>query len=70
MKQNQLDQKAMELQAQEDGARRAVSTATKEFNLRQAEERKQRENDEKEAQLQAPVIPAYIRALLHTRQFR
>lgn len=52
MKQNQLDQKAMELQAQEIEARRAVATSTKEFNLRQAEERKQRENEEKEAQLQ------------------
>ena len=52
MKQNQLDQKAMELQASERAARRAVEEATKDFNLRQANEREQRENEEKEAELQ------------------
>ena len=52
MKQNQLDQKAMELQASERAARRAVEEATKDFNLRQANEREQREKEEKEAELQ------------------
>ena len=52
MKQNQLDQKAMELQASEQAARRAVEEATKDFNLRQANEREQREKEEKEAELQ------------------
>lgn len=52
MKQNQLDQKAMELQTKEQEARREVNRATKEFNQRQAEERKQRETEEKEASLQ------------------
>lgn len=52
MKQNQLDAKAMELQAKETEARRAVDRATKDFNQRQAEERKQRETDEKDAELQ------------------
>jgi len=52
MKQNQLDQKAMELQNKETDARRAVEVSTKDFNLRQAEERKQRENEEKQAELQ------------------
>ena len=35
MKQNQLDQKAMELQAKEAAARQQVNQATKEFNQRQ-----------------------------------
>ena len=65
MKQNQLDQKAMELQViflvvfhkirlqtRETEARREVNKATKEFNQRQAEERKERERHEKEAELQ------------------
>jgi len=52
MKQNQLDQKAMELQTRETEARREVNKATKEFNQRQAEERKERELHEKEAELQ------------------
>ena len=52
MKQNQLDQKAMDLQTREQEARREVNRATKEFNQRQAEERAQRETEEKEASLQ------------------
>ena len=52
MKQNQLDQKAMDLASQEETARRAVHKATKDFNLQQANERKQREKEETEAELQ------------------
>jgi len=52
MKQNQLDQKAMDLQAKEAEARREVNQATKEFNQRQAEERSNREKQDKEAELQ------------------
>lgn len=52
LKQIELDQTGLELQRQETECRRAVTSATKQFNLNQAEERAQRENHEKAAELQ------------------
>jgi len=51
-KQIELDQQGLELQRQEMECRRAVATATKQFNAQQAQERKQREAEEKAATLQ------------------
>jgi len=52
LKQVELDQKGLDLQNQEIECRRAVTSATKEFNLQQAEERKQREHEQECANLQ------------------
>jgi len=52
LKQIELDQKGLDLQNQETECRRAVTSATKQFNIQQAEERKQRENNEEAAVLQ------------------
>lgn len=52
LKQIELDQKGLDLQNQETECRRAVTSATKQFNIQQAEERKQREKNEQAAVLQ------------------
>ena len=52
LKQIELDQKGLDLQNQETECRRAVTSATKQFNIQQAEERKQREKNDQAAVLQ------------------
>jgi hypothetical protein len=52
LKQIELDQKGLDLMRQESECRRAVTSATKDFNIQQAEERKQRESNEQAATLQ------------------
>jgi len=52
LKQIELDQTGLDLQKQEAQCRRAVTSATKDFNINQAEERKQREKNEQDATLQ------------------
>lgn len=52
LKQIDLDQKGLDLQRQESECRRAVTSATKDFNMQQAAERKQRESNEQAATLQ------------------
>merc|ERR1712055_1089799 len=52
LKQIELDQKGLDLQRKETECRRAVTSATKDFNIQQAEERTLREKHEQAATLQ------------------
>lgn len=52
LKQIELDQKGLDLQRKEAECRRAVTSATKDFNIQQAEERTLREKHEQAATLQ------------------